>query len=94
MPSNQHPSEGALQAQLRSEGFTSIYVWQDPPDTFYADHNHVTETTHVILNGEMTLILEGKRQTYRRGERCDVPAGAVHSARMGPKGCRYLIGER
>ena len=28
------------------------------------------------------------------GERCDVPAGAVHSARMGPQGCRYLIGEK
>jgi len=31
---------------------------------------------------------------YGAGERCDVPAGAVHSAEMGPAGCRYLIGER
>jgi quercetin dioxygenase-like cupin family protein len=42
----------------------------------------------------MKLTMGGKAQTYRAGERCDVPAGAVHSARMGPKGCRYLIGER
>ncbi len=47
-----------------------------------------------FLIGEMTLVTAGKQQTYRHGERCDVPAGAVHSARMGPKGCRYLIGER
>jgi len=28
------------------------------------------------------------------GERCGVPVGAVHSARMGPHGCLYLIGEK
>jgi len=42
----------------------------------------------------MTLTQNGGAQTYRAGERVDVPAGAVHSARMGPRGCRYLIGER
>jgi hypothetical protein len=42
----------------------------------------------------MTLTMAGESRTYRAGERCDVPAGAVHSARMGPSGCHYLIGER
>lgn len=91
---NQHPDEEALRQQLRSEGFKTTYVWQDAPDTFYADHTHPTETAHIILEGEITLVAQGKEQTYRRGERCDVPAGARHSARMGPTGCRYLIGER
>jgi hypothetical protein len=42
----------------------------------------------------MTLTQAGSTQTYGAGERCDVPAGTVHSARMGPRGCRYLIGEK
>ncbi|HKW89097.1 MAG TPA: hypothetical protein VJN21_10100 [Candidatus Acidoferrales bacterium] len=42
----------------------------------------------------MTLTMNGKAQTFRAGERCDVPADTTHSARMGPQGCRYLIGER
>jgi len=42
----------------------------------------------------MTLTINGKAETYRPGDRCDVPAGAVHSARMGPRSCRYLIGEK
>jgi len=83
-----------LREQLRSEGFKTTYVWHDAPYTFYAEHTHPTETAHIIVDGEMTLVAEGKQQAYRRGERCDVPAEAVHSARMGPKGCRYLIGER
>lgn len=94
MSLDQHLNEEGIHEQLRSEGFKTTYVWQDAPDTFYAEHTHPTETAHIILDGEMTVISQGKQQTYRRGERCDVPAGAVHSARMGPKGCGYLVGER
>jgi quercetin dioxygenase-like cupin family protein len=80
--------------QLRREGFAHTYVWQDPPGAHYAEHTHPVETAHVILDGEMTLTIHGESRTFRAGERCDVPAGAVHAAKMGPKGCRYLIGER
>jgi len=86
--------EKAVVAGLQDEGFCRTYVWQDGPNAFYPDHQHAEETAHVILSGEMTLILHGEAKTYRAGDRCDVPAGATHSARMGPRGCRYLIGER
>ena len=84
----------SLESQLHSEGFLRTYVWQDRPNAFYADHTHAAETAHVILEGEMTLTQNGSTHTYGAGERCDVPAGAVHSARMGPQDCRYLIGEK
>lgn len=85
---------GAHEAQLRQEGFRHTYVWEDRPHASYPDHTHPTETAHVILSGEMTLTRNGESVTYGVGERVDVPAGAVHSARMGPSGCRYLIGEK
>jgi mannose-6-phosphate isomerase-like protein (cupin superfamily) len=83
-----------LESQLLSEGFSHTYVWQDGPHTFYPDHTHAGLTAHIILDGEITLTMGGVSKTYRVGDRCDVPAGAVHSARMGPQGCRYLIGEK
>ncbi len=83
-----------LAEQLRREGFEHTYTWEDGPHAFYADHTHPTLTAHIILEGEMTLTMAGESRTYRAGDRCDVPAGAVHSARMGPRGCRYLIGEK
>ena len=84
-----------LERNLRSEGFRRTYVWQDGPNAFYSDHTHAVDTAHIILDGEMTLTCGGRSQTCRAGERPpDVPAGAVHSARMGPKGCLYLIGEK
>jgi len=86
--------EKALAEGLHQEGFHHTYVWQDAPNAYYPDHQHLEETAHIILNGEMTLMLNGQAKVYHAGERCDVPARAVHSARMGPAGCRYLIGER
>ena len=83
-----------LEKQLRSEGFRHTYVWEDGPDRRYSDHTHAVETAHIILEGEMTLTMDGRSTTYRVGERCSVSAGAVHAARMGPDGCRYLIGEK
>jgi quercetin dioxygenase-like cupin family protein len=84
----------ALEKQLHAEGFRHTYIWQDSPGATYPDHTHASETAHIILDGEMTLTQRGQTRTYRAGERVDVPAGAVHSARMGPRGCRYLVGER
>jgi len=85
--------EHELQKSLESEGFSHIYIWQDGPHAHYPDHTHPGLTAHIILSGEMTLTMGGISKTYRVGDRCDVPQGAVHSARMGPNGCRYLVGE-
>ena len=41
------------------------------------------ETAHIILSGEMMLAMNGRTVAYRAGDRCDVAAGAVHSAKMG-----------
>lgn len=86
--------EKSLEKALQAQGFATTYIWQDGPGVKYREHVHETETAHIILAGEMTLTMGGRSQTFRAGERCDVPAGAVHSAEMGPHGCRYLIGEK
>ena len=86
--------EGHLERQLRIEGFAHIYAWQDRPDAYYPEHTHPVETAHLILEGEMTLMMDGQTYTFSAGERCDVPAGAMHSARIGPRGCRYPVGEK
>ena len=87
-------NESELASQLKHEGFTHTYVWEDGPNIRYGNHTHAMETAHIILKGEMTLTMNGVSKTYSLGERCDVPADAVHSAVMGPQGCRYLIAER
>jgi len=86
--------EAAHRKQLTAEGFSHIFVWHDGPGACYPDHTHAGLTAHIILNGEMTLTTNAGSRTYHVGDHCDVPGGAVHSARMGPRGCRYLVGEK
>lgn len=42
----------------------------------------------------MKLTVNGASETYYPGDRCDVPAGTIHSALMGPRGCLYFIGDK
>lgn len=83
-----------LERSLRAEGFGHTYVWQDGPGVYYPEHTHTDVTAHIVLEGEVTVSSEGKTRTYQAGERFDVPAQTMHSAKMGPKGCRYIIGEK
>ena len=80
--------------QLQQAGFTHTYIWEDGPGVFYPSHTHPIETAHIVIHGEMTITCDGGTKTYKTGERFDVPANTVHAAKMGPKGCRYLIGEK
>ena len=80
--------------KLSTEGFRRLFTWQDGPDDSYPDNTHGNLTAHIILDGEMTLTSQGEAHTYKAGDRCDVPAETVHSARMGPRGCKYIVGER
>lgn len=87
-------NEREFEEQLRAEGFSGIFVHRDSPGAFYPDHTHSGITAHIVLDGEITVTSEGQTTTYRPGERFDVPAGEVHSAQIGPGGCRYMIGEK
>ena len=86
--------ERELEKRLAAEGFGNIFVWRDGPNGSYPDHTHSKTTAHIILEGEMTIVSGGTTQTVKAGGRFDVPANAVHSATMGPKGCKYMVGEK
>jgi mannose-6-phosphate isomerase-like protein (cupin superfamily) len=79
---------------LLREGYVHLYVRDDGPNIDYPEHHHRAESAHIILGGEISLTMNGETKTYRAGERCNLPAGIRHSAKTGPEGCRYLIGER
>ncbi len=87
-------NEREFEKELLADGFSGIFVHWDGPGARYPDHTHGGITAHVVLKGEITITSEGETVTYGPGERFDVPAGAVHSAVIGPSGCRYMIGEK
>jgi quercetin dioxygenase-like cupin family protein len=85
--------EQLLMKQLQDEGFDDVYVWEDSPDMNYPPHQHPDVSAHIILTGEMTVTVDGQTRTYKPGERFDIPGKTPHAARVGPEGCKYLVGE-
>lgn len=82
-----------VKKSLYREGFESAYVQEDPPGKIYPDHMHDVKVAHIILDGGMELVVDGKIHKLKADDRFDVPAHYIHSAKIGPDGCRYLIGE-
>ncbi|KAL7923407.1 hypothetical protein ACQKWADRAFT_312084 [Trichoderma austrokoningii] len=85
------------EAQVRSWGFAHVFTWSDGPNSHYAPHSHGGLTTHLIVDGEMTLWYpneaDAEKVTYGVGSRVDVDAGRVHEVWIGSLGCTYVIGE-
>ncbi|KAF2634694.1 hypothetical protein P280DRAFT_463190 [Massarina eburnea CBS 473.64] len=83
--------------EVRSWGFGHVFAWSDGPNAYYPPHRHSRLTTHLILNGQLTITYpndkEPKKETFGPGARIDVDAKRLHEVWMGDEGCTYVIGE-
>ncbi len=79
--------------QFESEGFASVYEWQDEPGTVYPEHAHRGKVSLYITDGSITFDFEGKKKEVVANERFDVPVEAKHSAVVGPEGWIVIVGE-
>jgi quercetin dioxygenase-like cupin family protein len=78
---------------LQHEGFLSVYAGHEAPDAEIPEHGHDATSTVIVLAGEMTILEGGTPRRYGPGDRYEVRAGEVHSAKVGASGCHYVVGE-
>jgi len=73
-----------------------MLMWSNS-NAYYPPHRHGGLTTHLILNGELTITYPEdkapKKETFGPGARIDVDGGRLHEVWMGGEGCTYVIGE-
>ncbi len=60
------------------------------PDAVVPLHEHEHEQLGMILEGEMTMTIDGVDHVLRPGHVYQIPGGIEHSARTGSEGCRVL----
>lgn len=69
----------------------------DCSNAHYAPHQHSARTTHLIMEGELTIAYPRDaipvKESFGPGGRIDVDAGRVHEVWIGKEGCTYVIGE-
>lgn len=106
-------SRREAEAEVRTWGFSHVFTWTDGPyvtchflcfidsqsfsNAHYPPHKHGGKTTHLILDGSLTMRYphdtDPKKETLGVGERWDVDAQKIHEVWVGPSGCTYVIGE-
>jgi len=87
------PSEGVLRRRLEAEGF-GVFCWRDGPGATYTAHAHDHDESLWVVDGEIPFGAVDGELRLGPGDRLMLPRGTVHTARAGPRGATYLIGER
>jgi quercetin dioxygenase-like cupin family protein len=70
---------------------TVIGIAEITPNVTIGRHTHPGPESGYMLEGEMVLMVDGQpEKALRTGDSYQIPAGAVHDARTGPKGAKVI----
>lgn len=86
-------SPDLLKQKLKDEGFTHVYEWTDAAGVEYPEHSHKGKVNFYVTSGSILMNVSGKETLVKTGERMDVPVGVSHTAKVGPGGCTFIVGE-
>ena len=81
-------------AAAKADGYSDQYerelVKAQSPDP----HAHDFDARLMVLDGSITLTIDGQPTTYTAGHTCEVPRGTVHAEEVGPKGVKLFVAKR
>lgn len=81
----------AFEAELRREGYRIVNTGIKP-NLAIPNHCHDGGVKAMVLGGEVTVTRDGRAETFRGGERCEIPAGC-QPTKVGPEGVAYVVGK-
>lgn len=84
----------SFEARLKREGYPEIRTNALPPHRHNPEHTHDFDVLALVLEGDITLTIEGRARTYRAGDEFTMKAGCAHVEDVGPQGVKYLVGRR
>jgi len=82
----------AIQSLLPPTG--SVEVQIDTPFRTHTLHQHKTDETLHIVQGEVIFQLDGASMRCKAGDRLLLPANTLHASTAGEDGCLYVIATR
>ena len=77
---------------LEQEFGARVMTVPDSPGHYYPPHSHGCHEIIVGIEGRIDFQAEGQEFPVEAGEVLYLPEGTVHTARVAPEGCEYLIG--
>lgn len=87
-------TEQDYMAELARKGYPAPTTKTWEAGRLNADHTHDHALFLYILEGRMTIEMEGAAHDLRPGDICEVPGGLPHSEQAGAEGVRFLVAAR
>ena len=72
-----------FERSLKAEGYIELFDRQMKAGETGLEHGHEFDALRLVLKGGMTFACNGKRETFRAGDLCSVPAGTPHTEQFG-----------
>lgn len=85
--------EKAILKDAFREGF-SLTLMTDKAGFIHTPHTHSEATYIVIVSGSLEAKIKEDVYECRIGDKLIIPGSTVHSAVIGPEGCRYFWSDR
>jgi mannose-6-phosphate isomerase-like protein (cupin superfamily) len=82
----------AFESDLRREGFEVVHGGQQAGFTEDV-HAHDFDVRIMVLSGEITVTRDNKPEIFQAGDHCTIPAGCMHTTKVGPEGVAYMVGK-
>lgn len=81
-----------FEQKLKAEGYPEIKFNQYKPNQHNPEHDHPFDVHALVLEGDITLTVDGKKTRYAVGDEFKMAAGCRHVEDIGPQGVRYIVG--
>ncbi len=83
-----------FEKMLAERGVETVVEVVREPNGSLDTHTHPFEAHALILEGEITLVAEGKSLLCKPGDTFRLGANIPHTEHYGPQGVRYLAGRK
>jgi quercetin dioxygenase-like cupin family protein len=80
---------GAVARAVNGERITMAVIDLEP-DLDVPEHNHENEQLGFVIEGEITMVIDGDSRTLGPGETYAIRSNVPHSARTGPNGATVV----
>lgn len=83
----------SFEAELERDGFGEAVEVQYAEAQQRPPHSHTFDVRAMVLDGQITLTVDGVATTYRAGDRFSMAAGCMHAEDIAA-GMRSVVGRR
>jgi quercetin dioxygenase-like cupin family protein len=86
--------QASFEASLAADGYVEASRRSIEPNKITPKHNHLFDVRALVIEGEITLTVEGASTEYIAGQVFTMDRGCEHAESVGPEGVTYVVGRR